>query len=266
MQTDNILRMGGSHWICQDYVISGTRPVPHVLLADGCSASPGTDVGARLLVHSARAILLEAGGAAGWKWAEGTGTRIIRRAESAAERLGLQPAALDATLMALWLENDQVRVRAFGDGHVLTVDREGRLTVHDIACDGNAAPYLSYRLDPERARRYADGGFLTRIDGNAVPPGAPVRFDFSVDDICLAAVASDGLGSFIDRAGERIPASEVAVALTRFKTTAGAFLKRRTRRAVRDLARDGVAHYDDLSIGAMLTGGNCVSGRKGGPS
>ena len=59
---DSYYTIGKVHLYCQDYVFQGWKPVPHVILADGCSASPNSDVGARLLVLNARRELERSGG------------------------------------------------------------------------------------------------------------------------------------------------------------------------------------------------------------
>jgi hypothetical protein len=52
------------HRFCQDYVCQGWDPIPHLILADGCSATPDSDLGARLLVLNARHLLPRFVGAA----------------------------------------------------------------------------------------------------------------------------------------------------------------------------------------------------------
>ena len=54
---DSHYTIGKLHLCCEDYGCHGRTPLPHVILADGCSAAPDSDVGARLLVLNARRLL-----------------------------------------------------------------------------------------------------------------------------------------------------------------------------------------------------------------
>ena len=57
IHVDCAFRMGRTHLVCQDYAAVAAGEFPCVLLADGCSWSPDTDMGARLLVRSALTTL-----------------------------------------------------------------------------------------------------------------------------------------------------------------------------------------------------------------
>ena len=51
MFADCAFAAGRGHDVCQDYAAAGGgADEPYAILADGCSTSPDTDVGARLLV------------------------------------------------------------------------------------------------------------------------------------------------------------------------------------------------------------------------
>ncbi|MBC8139363.1 MAG: protein phosphatase 2C domain-containing protein, partial [Fibrella sp.] len=54
-QSDAAFAIGKTHKVCQDYALTGDAhaTIPTVWLSDGCSSSPHTDIGARLLTHVA---------------------------------------------------------------------------------------------------------------------------------------------------------------------------------------------------------------------
>src|SRR5215203_2249321 len=52
MNTDCFFNIGATHSVCQDYVVAS----PYLILSDGCSSSPDTDIGARLLVKAAERV------------------------------------------------------------------------------------------------------------------------------------------------------------------------------------------------------------------
>ena len=69
MNADSAFRMGSTHAVCQDYAVASAwtaaahtdgaapPPRPYIILSDGCSSTPDTDVGARLLVKAAEPLL-----------------------------------------------------------------------------------------------------------------------------------------------------------------------------------------------------------------
>ena len=60
MNADSVFNIGATHAVCQDYVIARSGETtfgspnagPYIILSDGCSSSPDTDMGARLLVKA----------------------------------------------------------------------------------------------------------------------------------------------------------------------------------------------------------------------
>lgn len=255
MQTsvDHFLKIGSAHEVCQDYVISGTDPVPHVILADGCSSSEETDTGARLLAHSARVWLRVAGPAFGTEDYARIGSAIAAHANGIAGPMGLSRNALDATLMVAYLSGDMIVVHVFGDGFIVSVDNMGDCRVTGISFSGNAPYYPSYLLDPGRDRAYRSQNHTKSVGTKTLPPDGPVSLTFSVRNHPVILIASDGMDSFVDKLGNKTDAVSVARRLTRFKSLKGSFLKRRAKRAVRNYEKDGISHYDDVSVGAFLT-------------
>ncbi len=252
---DDFVKTGAGHRICQDYVLSGPLPVPHVILSDGCSGSPHTDVGARLLAHAASASLDEASGPPRAADPGDLGDRIIRRASAAADALGLPPTALDATLMIALAVDGWVHVHLFGDGTVVRAAPAAAPTLFTVEYDRSAPCYLSYRRDPERLRTYREAGIGKRLNGRPMAAEAPVRLARPAEEGATVMIASDGIDSFLHQQGERVEASLLAAAFTAFKNRKGAFLERRIKRAVRDLEKRGGRHFDDLSAGAI----HCVA-------
>ena len=60
VQCDAFFAIGSTHDICQDYALAlniSNRSL--LIVSDGCSASPSTDIGARILSRCAAQVLLE---------------------------------------------------------------------------------------------------------------------------------------------------------------------------------------------------------------
>lgn len=245
--TDAFFAMGKTHTICQDYARASEG---FATLSDGCSSSPDTDIGARLICL-----------AASLPYAEQLDVREV------AQSAQISPQALDATSFSVWLERDMLRVHAWGDGIIVARTRDGTLRVENIAYPSGAPLYANYLNDEARFQRYRDLFGARRI--HTVTEGeetttyetgeeAATYRAFSTDIYDLVLVGSDGwlsgqrpVASGTSRAFEAVPLAEVVAELTAFKSMTGEFLQRRCRRILQDWAKKGWHFYDDVSAAGL---------------
>ena len=211
MNADAHYLIGDGHAVCQDYALANGSVA---VVADGCSSSPGSDVGARLLARLAlRSLCSE---------------KILRRASTMARALALPPTALDATLLAITADGRGADVVAYGDGVVAARARNGGLEIHHLRYPSGAPAYLSYGLDPCRLRRYRELGLQRSVQvGDNTPltttadPLAPLRLHFSADRYDLVVVASDGAAAIRDAQRDPVDVDAVLAALTDFPRVQG---------------------------------------------
>lgn len=263
MQIDTFLTMGKGHKICEDYILSGTNPLPYIILADGCSSSKATDMGARLLCFLAQQYIRFR--VPFTKYFQPShyemGLWIIHNAELVGKQLGLPKNALDATLIIAYkkFDSEQVRIHFYGDGCIVHFGPE-YLSIREIKYSKNAPYYLSYKIDIERDELYS-GMEQKKIIKNYIPIQSEQSFDYYVPSVWNydinkekngLMIASDGLTSFIKNRLDLIPITDYANELFNFQTTKGEFLKRRINWLLKDLAKNNTYNYDDLSIGAFL--------------
>lgn len=268
---DSWYTIGKLHLFCEDYVCQGATPFPHIILADGCSASPDSDLGARLLVLNARRLLSQFASSAfdetgriaqHWRM----GRRIIRRAARQARDLGLDEGILDATLLIAWCDSDTVHVHLYGDGCIVTRSTTGTIAAIQVEYAENAPYYLSYLLDAERGALYREAigdarqgqrisylheeGATTRLELF----DAPTVFSFNLATFPTIAVSTDGLQSFMNAdTGERVNPLEVAQRLLDFPNLDAGFVKRRTHEVLAEYGRRRVVNLDDLGWGAFVS-------------
>lgn len=222
--------IGSSHTVCQDYARAGSD---RALLSDGCSGSPDTDIGARLLVTAALQEPTLDGGLP---------ARAAQTARGWAALQGLAvpdrtPGCLDATLLLAWRDGDHLRALIAGDGAVAVRYRSGETACHRID-HGPTPPYPIYHHQPARLAHLA-------------APSAPVCFSVPVSEVDLLAVLSDGVFTFTGPAGP-VPAAEIAAELLAVRAPVGDFFTRRLRRfRTRTCAARGWSHSDDLSIAGV---------------
>lgn len=265
-RADSFFTIGRTHTVCQDYAKAGNCGSV-VALSDGCSGSPETDVGARLLVQGALS-------AQEWvkdlTWAPKS---ALRTATQAVSMVGFHPMCLDATLLMAAGYDDAVRVRVFGDGVVAARHRDtGDIHSYSIEFAGEAPLYLSYGDSPMRAKQYAGQGFGERsvnvtCAGNSLnlrlvdhvsPEPFPESYDvvFPVKDHDLVVLLSDGVRTFTDREGRLVPLEEVLSEVFAIKNPVGQFLTRRCHRFLeKRRTADGWTHADDFSAAAIYCEG-----------
>jgi hypothetical protein len=267
---DSYYTIGKLHLFCEDYVGQGWQPFPYVILADGCSAAPDSDLGARLLVLNTRRLLPRFA-LKGYDQAERTarhwsfGRRVIRRAARQVRDLGVDTAVLDATLLIAWCDGESINVHLYGDGCIATRQADGTVRAIQIEYVGNAPFYLSYLLDNERCALYQEavGDAQTAQNihefsetGSTVrqaPFNTPIVFSFPLAISSTVAVATDGLHSLMNiETGERVETLEVAWRLLDFPNLEAGFVKHQVRNVLVEYAQQKVFNLDDIGMGVFV--------------
>ena len=266
---DAYYTIGRLHLFCQDYALYGLEPVPHLILADGCSAAPDSDLGARLLALNARRLLPRFARAANelerlarhWP----LGQRIVRRAARQARDLGLDHAVLDATLLIAWCDGSTVHVHLYGDGCLAVRRADGGVATIEVEYAENAPYYLSYLLEPERWALYQEAvgkpATAQRVHSQSDAGenirrerfDAPAVFNFDLAAFPVVAVATDGLHSFVAvETGARLDLQAVAREMLDFPNLDGAFVQHRLRETLAKYAQRRVFNVDDIGLGAFV--------------
>jgi hypothetical protein len=260
MNSDCFFAMGKTHTVCEDYALSGEHDGrPFAIIADGCSSSRHTDVGARLLVMA----LLRTIGACGGDYRSAMDS-AIHVAYSATKMFDFPSKCLDATLLLVVGYPDageldpKFEVYAAGDGAIVARN-EDRVMTKIIEYDRGAPEYLSYKLNPERHAGYLeeygnhktvtthDMTTLGTDDTSDEPLNEAISvFRFGHEWDCVA-VMSDGVTTFEKDEFGMYPMHP----FVHFKNTKGEFVKRRCRGALRTLKELGNVHDDDFSMGAV---------------
>lgn len=262
LNTDIFLKIGDSHKVCEDYIIKGYLPVPFIILSDGCSSSNNTEMGARILCHLAKQYMYYRGIDLYDLDYYKMGAWVIHNAELTARQLGLKVSCLDATLIVSYELDNTVYVYMYGDGAVITQDEGGTIQVDHIEFTNNAPYYLSYLIDEFRDEIYHENKnskslHMTYADGSSnfddMAYDAKIIHKYSLSAHPNIFICSDGIDSFIKKdpnQREIVKPLEVLPPMMAFKNVKGEFLKRRMKRALKDLESQSIVHYDDLSIGA----------------
>lgn len=286
IQADAAYAIGAGHKVCEDYALARAEAggLPCVVLADGCSASPGSDVGARILAHACQATIQHLPFARDLQADEKTpGARdelhairsilesgILRRAKIAAQELSLDSDCLDATLLCAFAWRYKLYAFVFGDGQLQIDDRDGSES-YRFDYDSGAPYYLSYALDDARRSLYRErfGRNPYRVSRIRVSQGQvsrrltiqsyEKRFALCrpLNAIRRVTLFSDGVQSFAQSdAGDGANVAEAAperivLRLADYKNTRGEFVQRRMQRFLREIRRQDLRHFDDLAVACL---------------
>lgn len=248
---DHYYCIGKSHLYCQDYTAQGETPWPTLVVADGCSSSLDSDIGARLLAHAALQVLAEKETTPDYAT---LGLAIVRRAERLVGQLGGHSMMLDSTLLIALHQEDEVLVRVYGDGFLLLEDHAGQCRSLEIAFEHNMPYYLNYRLDPGRQAAYAGEGeqpLLVLENGESTRHryDAPLEWRFAWNEYRKIGIASDGVGHYVDVASQKlVPAADIAREILSLREPTADFLKRRIPKMNQRLAREDKAPLDDVAV------------------
>lgn len=277
MNIDTFLKIGHSHTICQDYILSGNDPCPYIILSDGCSQSKDSDIGARILCYTTLKFLKRHGDDPGGINAVSFGDKVITEAAYIAKvHFNINIECLDATLIIAYKYSDFYRILMYGDG-VIYIQKQDGINYYRAKYNPNIPYYLRYNIKGKID--YLDNDVKYQIDkhdGQFNPFSSIMPFDLLLDanGVKSLLVASDGVESFIfkeetayktlyldllrkEKTFETNPERkeldfvDVCSEFTNFKLTKGAFLSRRVKKVMKEYLKLGFVNDDDVSIGCF---------------
>lgn len=272
MRADCLFTIGHTHQVCQDYALVWTFgqgwPV-FTALSDGCSGSPHTDVGSRMLVWEALR-LVGITGDSNWDPVD-----MITHVES---KSPIKGRGLDATLLTLTgTEYGKILANVYGDGVVFALRKDGMLEAWRID-QGEAPAYLSNLVDKNRMTRYLAqfGGkrtitqYLISLNGKTISnftdeiyfdseKGLVENFGFNLsfdpENYLMVAIGSDGLDSFTDINGARVPLEDILRKVSNVPNSNGTFIQRNVGFFLKkECPKLGWKHEDDVSVAAIWCG------------
>ena len=271
--------IGKSHRVCEDYARAGILPAdrPFAIVSDGCSSSPDTDFGSRLLTVTAQERILH-------DKDHYAPRGVVWQASSMARALLLPPHCLDATLLTIHqLSSGVFRVYAVGDGAVAARRRDGTVDIWRIQFfpgdSGLVAPaYLTYTMYVNRLYQYIDqdynrwqvthyqDGVLEGTETGAIglqdtqegwrPLGFWWMKDFDPEDYEYLMVLTDGVESFQKQESpgvySRVPFLEVMNHITAIKSLRGPFIAKRLKRFLEHTCpKLSWHHNDDVAVAGV---------------
>jgi hypothetical protein len=268
--TDTFIEIGSQHKICEDYIIG--RPA-YIILADGCSSSENSEMGARFLCYMAKQFIKIYGPT---ELTETMGRWIIYNAETLSRNLGLPKTCLDATLIISYVKNGFIHIHMFGDGFLVLCKEIPEYEIYciDYKAGSRSMPYyLRYLVDEESSKIYHNQKVVKTLRRTAIYENGQLGyaipeefaydhfeyFKFGINDFKSISICSDGLGSFLtskpNETGNKIvKVEDIVPKIFNFSGSNGVFLQRQMNIFNRSnkKSENPLNHYDDLSIGTYL--------------
>lgn len=256
MRSDHHFVMGKSHDVCQDYALSFGGCAA---LSDGCSVvrdpsgkqiEAHTDVGARLLVHSA--LSLSECVSSGPDLARAS----VKSAVSLARAMGLGRDTISATLISLRSYGRSMGACIIGDGVLAARNAESK-EWSVVSYSFSPIPYYPRYIDDPDAPEPAISIQSVRNGGArfTCPKWTNMYIhtfwpEFNCD---LLVAMSDGAFSFT-KGCEPVPIeSDLIDRLLDFRRMGGRFVVRHLRGVLKELEQDGIVNQDDLSMIAVYS-------------
>lgn len=285
INTDSYFEIGSAHEVCQDYALSGkiNDRISYCIVADGCSSSRFTDIGARVLAHSASKFIrfsyqniyklqdldLQ-------EFDSSLRHCIIYSAYTSGIQLQLPLEFANATILISLTDGVNNRFFVYGDGAIAIKFIDGEVLFITIKYDNDAPFYLNYLMNAQTRKLYVDqfGDGEITISKIILSEGDKKEDSYKIKDfnydmhntifefspiIETALISSDGIFSFLDEdrdfpnQGRKIAVSgeDMVEKFIDFKNYKGAFVRRRMGRIKRDNFKGGRSHFDDICTSAF---------------
>lgn len=281
MNTNAYYEIGSSHRVCEDYALSGIHEdMAYAIVSDGCSSSKDSDVGARLLSHIAKGILIYLKGRdliGSASFQDIFRELVIRKSLEVKQSLGLSVDIFDATLLVSTVYGNKATCLGWGDGFFIFVTGDRHIVAHEAKFTTGAPYYISYEMSPSKKeayqRQYGEGKII--VSNHVINPDMTVLTQDSELDLMyncsiykeafasgfkFIALSSDGLSTYQDDPKYNRPEGEekteykaenIIPLVTAYKSIAGEFVVRRMQRMKEDLEKNHVIHFDDISCATI---------------
>lgn len=135
MNYDSYFSIGAQHKVCQDYSSQGlSAGLPYVIVSDGCSSSPNTDIGSRIVsLYSKHLLESKDIDSLNYSGEESFHGKLLHMMESS-NFLRLPNTSFDATLLtARVLDDESYVVTCFGDGVIARLRNDGSIKITTVS-------------------------------------------------------------------------------------------------------------------------------------
>ena len=263
MNSDSAFVIGSTHAVCEDYAVCwNSIDKTYALIADGCSSSKDTDIGARVFL---RCLELQ-------ETIEAGSYLAVQAAMTTIQALGLTRDALNCTSLAAVAVEKGAVASCYGDGVIVLGRRDDSRVIVTSSYESNAPNYPSYQLDLETSKLFHGQDYQKTLQYEVLDSAGVSTILLTTkteDPRCTilvpqehfqyVAIFSDGISSF--QRYEQTDTGKTAFSISTnsilqellapFTATTGSFVQRRLKRFLKNCEEKGWHHSDDLSMGIL---------------
>ena len=282
MNTDCAFYIGTTHDICQDYALAGKNSIA---VSDGCSGSPRSDIGSRVLSITAMNKMVELDSLANFDEKE-----CILLARPAIKILNIPNECLDATLLTATAYETGAMALCYGDGVIAIKIKNSNLVIIDCAYSDSYPFYMNYLYD--QTGRYSDwvqnhnkrdvAQTVISPEGEWIATVSTkhnverIESDLGIirlsenrtaveivnkDEVEYVALMSDGVHSFYEtittgtsKCNKSLSYINVVKELLSFKNFNTSFVQRRMNKFRKNCAKKDWGNADDVSLAVLYFG------------
>jgi len=295
MKVDSAFQIGKTHDICQDFALASyvNASMPFTIIADGCSSSPSTDVGSRILslasTHQLERIVQETGELHTFSPNVG-----IVQAQHVCNALNISSRAVDSTLLISTFNRGKTQIRILGDGAIAIGTKNGDIITIDFNYVKGFPFYMSYLPECSKdflnwEKQYSECKItLSILNNNGFEEYDSLTGDYNYfcssseypeinilgstwdkkvnikdhfEKVEWVALMSDGVHSFYNAqnldtsiVNVEIDYRDVIKEVLNFKNFNGKFMQRRLNRFLKFCEKNNWHHADDISFGTIYFG------------
>lgn len=275
MLVDNISYKGFTHKICEDYSLSAEGEKSFIIVADGCSSAPYSEIGSMLLSHAAAHTIRNSSDEILSDINLFKDVVLKRVLQSIKD--WMDSTYLYSTLLVCFPLKDDFIVYIFGDGVIATHSYKKEIQIHDITYKNNYPFYLAYEEDKEIETSYRQGlhygwgdnknlavwdgikrnekwEFIKNFNLSQQMPYGHSAYKFPIKDFKTITLFTDGISSFINSTGKKQSCIELIPRFINYSKFKEEFVIKRAKNIIESLKKDTISydHYDDFSMATIF--------------
>jgi serine/threonine protein phosphatase PrpC len=249
--SDYIFSIGKEHKVCEDYVIIDNEKVPLIIVADGCSSSDFSDIGARLLSFNSKNFIKE-------HFLSLIDNKnyvkdIFLQTFLYNKSISLNENSLDCTLLFAFIYKEKLHYFVVGDG-IVNYKIKNEIVTQNFSFPEEKVFYGNYFNNVTRLNFYHKSNLPLKIETiysdsfyNKIEETKDYIYynSLNINDLDYFFLSTDGL---LSCSSDKVFSKKIFFEFLEFKNLKGEFIQRRYKNWLKKINKEGINHADDIGI------------------